>query len=1439
MLCLGVMLSNTLVVSALTTVSGFVSINNSTDVDYKTTEEFMSGIAGKINSSSDYNEILNYDQNQKLEQNSTLNYLIQNNLLSSDLSINYDGVTVNTKVADKFTFRDGKAEISKSDFLMTLGKTIYGVKESRPIVFKTKSTRWHNSSEQVLQLTDYVPSGYEGDDTEFDFRNGDYKVYVSPNVYEMYFKDLVSNGIVSLDEFSDTTFIDTYQSYGSNIGNQKVIPLWDSSLGIYDPLKAITANGYAVVSGTNALGSGFNLTVNGFNVSIEDNSHGWFFDEDLLTMDALKYIEKALRKTEKEMTKAEADIITYKYGVKYINRVPVENRDTIKFLVAKGILNFENEGEFSNLFKPLTSETFQTLIYRVHNKNARFDFSSIQLTDSDNYWLSKGFNETKIDFYIGNAPSIETTVEEWKEVAKTEEPSWSNLFGLIKSREKIIADDNGVDKFGNRNYRVRRIYNLGTHSYTYKGTELSASTEPSGEITEVKVSEGNSNYLEVTFKIKAASTIAATAIVDTNTVSVDKSGVTTVGQVPAIAYAGVDGSDEEDVFIPRSALMNLEGMPILSVNDKYLINKETGAKALLLNDNKKALIGNHIFKLDETVVYGLNGEVYYNLEIIKYLLSEFMLSSLNPSDAYYTKGFPNNEILTDVKNSSTGSTIDNIYVRKLNSRQPSNEDSWSEKYFFDLSQSNSISNYVVYDLAKDIGIENTRMIVEFKYMLPKASELGVSEEFIAKYKDGGLTLNDVYDSFYKAPSDNTLLKWWNQNITFGNALMNYMMGTEEIKYINSGYLMPSITVLTGDGTTEIKINDVDSKLNEFFETKIGLQPSFVNEIKGYSENKLSFLNSYFRYKSGHFVNTGDNTLNGLISERTFSVFIGREGIIDSNKNNTTGYTDYIDYVVTDNNGHVYKRIDMAEYLTGFNANSKTVLLKNREEDYSISEYPIQNGELIQIADTYSQEGSSKLIGIGQRDGNSLVYSLAPQVLYSNGVELFSDKEYSKPIANVLQDIGNGLFGEGGWSLPSWDDWVKVDPRGVLSKHDEKLKKGNYYIGNKYYTVDEDGGEPKETKPRKLKDQEVFMYPAFTLSGLLYTTDRNGVLVKRNNDPRLNVRNVTNVGIVSNIIDSIVFGNEEYYSFNELPNKAKVVIGDNLFIKSEGYLNSDVVKAPSNAPSLEPNTTQLPKALETRVGEHLGNMPIINRGFGGTNGTIIDYIDSYKIGPGQEDSKLSTTLKLSSKGRIVISEGGLNTRNYNSGDSYNTFCYSISLKDGLKFKELGDSGRFYLVPMSTAKVEGNIEDISYFIEDLDFDRYEEMSSGLAATEFKISNRIDEIVQGLLEAFDIQRIEDFKGLVSYLMRVICVWLTGVNLVLTLLRNKVLDDIVYDIKYGSGKNGGGYSVAPKFNIDIYSILTFGLQSADHKVSRVKGIVVSGVLFIIAAFLSIGYFT
>ena len=91
-----------------------------------------------------------------------------------------------------------------------------------------------------------------------------------------------------------------------------------------------------------------------------------------------------MRLTEKNMTKTEANIITYKYGANALSGLAEKDTDTVSFLVAKGILNFEDE-DFPNYYSTFSTDSAYDLIYRFANKDARYDFSKVTLTDEESF----------------------------------------------------------------------------------------------------------------------------------------------------------------------------------------------------------------------------------------------------------------------------------------------------------------------------------------------------------------------------------------------------------------------------------------------------------------------------------------------------------------------------------------------------------------------------------------------------------------------------------------------------------------------------------------------------------------------------------------------------------------------------------------------------------------------------------------------------------------------------------------------------------------------------------------------------------------------------------------------------------------------------------------------------------------------------------------------
>ena len=120
------------------------------------------------------------------------------------------------------------------------------------------------------------------------------------------------------------------------------------------------------------------------------------------------------------------------------------------------------------------------------------------------------------------------------------------------------------------------------------------------------------------------------------------------------------------------------------------MNVETGARAILLEDNKIAIIGNEIIRTEDNIVFGLNGEVHYNFDIIAKLLSQAMISELEPNSVYLTKGVPPSDTVYTLK-STNGSTIGTTYGHSFKVRDEGNSSKTTTKLFYNVTHTNSFS----------------------------------------------------------------------------------------------------------------------------------------------------------------------------------------------------------------------------------------------------------------------------------------------------------------------------------------------------------------------------------------------------------------------------------------------------------------------------------------------------------------------------------------------------------------------------------------------------------------------------------------------------------------------------------------------------------------------------------------------------------------------------
>ena len=365
---------------------GFTSINNYfKNIDYKINDERRKELINSLALASDIQveNVNEEDISQNLNNlNTEESWLINNNILSRD----YEFSTSNIKITDENSYD----YMSQSEFWMLLYKSIHGSKESRPVVFKDTSVR----DGEELQTKNSYDISEDGKKIDAIF-DGDYWVFITPNVYELYFKELLDKGIIDKESFNDKNgkkFLADYEKLSSEKVAVANVP-WASELGLsFCQAKSL-----------------------GYSYKVEKDFHvtpkvpNYFKSEKIYTIDALHDVETLLRTTEKDMSKLEASIVSYKYGITYLSNLTEEDKNTVQYLIAKGILNYEDANELVNLYGVLDRETAYKILYRVANKDARLDFSTVTLTDNETSWQAKGYGEDHISIIRASAvPYVET-----------------------------------------------------------------------------------------------------------------------------------------------------------------------------------------------------------------------------------------------------------------------------------------------------------------------------------------------------------------------------------------------------------------------------------------------------------------------------------------------------------------------------------------------------------------------------------------------------------------------------------------------------------------------------------------------------------------------------------------------------------------------------------------------------------------------------------------------------------------------------------------------------------------------------------------------------------------------------------------------------------------------------------------------------------------------
>lgn len=828
---------------------GFTSINNYfKNIDYKINDERRKELINSLALASDIQveNVNEEDISQNLNNlNTEESWLINNNILSRD----YEFSTSNIKITDENSYD----YMSQSEFWMLLYKSIYGSKESRPVVFKDTSVR----DGEELQTKNSYDISEDGKKIDAIF-DGDYWVFITPNVYELYFKELLDKGIIDKESFNDKNgkkFLADYEKLSSEKVAVANVP-WASELGLsFCQAKSL-----------------------GYSYKVEKDFHvtpkvpNYFKSEKIYTIDALHDVETLLRTTEKDMSKLEASIVSYKYGITYLSNLTEEDKNTVQYLIAKGILNYEDANELVNLYGVLDRETAYKILYRVANKDARLDFSTVTLTDNETSWQAKGYGEDHISIIRASAvPYVETV-------------SKKGLKHLLNSGNTINEGDSDDDPdstesdefiddlltlFGNpkevsaasKSYTVIKVFDS-IYNYTYENNLISKmytdeSIRPS-EIADIKSEQitnadnSVSDVYVVTFNITAKSKKKAILYVD-NKIGLDSNLVS--HQV--IGYSTIKSEDGDEITLISSDTLQSDLSELTIVEDKVLANKVTGMQAILLPDEGYALVGNRIIREDTLMETDSNGKVYYNLDIICMLMSNTYLSNLTNKELYICTELTNEKSVDVV--SSYGNQIGYCYVNTLN--VSTSESSGVSSKFFNADNLPGVSKLIREFRVKtgDNTYESVYIILDLKYVVPTIED-NSSMQLDTFTQNDTLTISQANSYLNEKPKSASLLDWWDSNYGMSNVLCNFMYGTKNVEYIQSGYLAPSVTVLRPADTS-------DATLSKVF-TSNGF--SLDVTAKKYCTSSSKWWKSY--YDSSNMSTT---YLQGLASAyRTFTVING-------------------------------------------------------------------------------------------------------------------------------------------------------------------------------------------------------------------------------------------------------------------------------------------------------------------------------------------------------------------------------------------------------------------------------------------------------------------------------------------------------------------------------------------------------------------------------------
>lgn len=1358
---------------------------------------------------------------------------------------------------------------------------------------------------------------------------GDYWCYTNPNVYELYLQDLVAKGYVKRKNVSDDEGCAGYyfkrdlkrlsknvngtETYDTQRVSVKSVP-W-ARTAAYDrgnpSPEGVVWNdrvfGYSYVTQFD-----YRNYVGDDNTSVYRQPAGIYFmrsldptyfnQEHMTMMQALKIVDKFVKDNEDSMTDTEESIIKYKYGIDYLNDFSKENQKVIMHLIALGILNFEDKDSFVNLKAYITNEQMYELLYRVANKEARFDFSVIQLTDSDTYWNERGFGSSTFEVYEDqDVPAFNLEAEKVAGIEDTSVPldlmeggvsgvadittntffqsrkesKADSSYYLLQKRAPAVASYSTPSTqtiYGDK-YKVAVVMEP-KYKYTYDGVELKLTTT-NKEIEDlyhvVEMKEYDHNYFMATFLIVADSKSLALDHVQSKLriEGVSKNTTSLKGVTKVI-------KDKHTVTLISRKYIDENIKYIKTLNSNTLVNTKTGTKAVLLPEQRCAMVGNRIFISDEILETDHLGEVHYNLEMICILMKNATLRKINGAEALVCQEITDeNEKPFKVVSNRNGSVVETNYCVKFTEQTGSvassssdgdsgdsgdkNGDGKVTQWYFNLdtmqlSRSFLTRQFIINTVRnkKEVSIP-VDVIVEFKYVVPDDT---IYENFVTPSsseteeslhqkltKEGAMTFRSATEMLYTRPSAKGLQHWWDMNLAMSNALCNFMYDTQGETFITCGYVSPKVTILAHkagsqekeekNGTVVLSKDGLSLKeLNVLF-SSLKLTDSSMSQIFG--AEILSSASSWFNYyyndvkksnRVGNYTRSAVALSNALVSN------VGFSSLGPSNKINLGNTVYFGKYVVTNNCIYKklnsdYSRIDSSKrkIITKLTSNSNTVIprvgdtFKIHGTAFKIvDEVEIGNGEYYVV--TLKNANQFKINGYV--DDKT---AFSEMVLNSNGKSLKQfystmDKKLIRNQDASHTDVFQSVLKDRTLMTRIYDD----------SKL--RLVEDAYYVeytdkGRKYYQCKD--GNLKTVPKSKAGSKKAYVVTNYYLNKKdFYFT---GSTLK-NYSLDLHQGNVIGIlncrkllqSVSSTVIDSIYYKSLSAISVENLAEGSKLLVGDVELIKqADGSFVTDLLATnsvtglPSNGNSYK-NAKKRRSSLMQAFSEVMVNTDGKNRHFSA-------FVSSIDVGTRSVSLEQGVVL-YKKNGAYYARDGEVENNNLDQTIGYVSIQCSLE-KELVCVPNHQFDNTFVLlskaagIPNSSIGLDG----LSFYPEISATSRNERFLNYYQASFFTLSEFANSVKEKFYSEYEAAKQGDVKMLFKYFLYTIIAYLMAMTLVFfTLLQNEIMITTLQELAMpmASGRNRG---------FDVVKILTLGVFNVSDR-PRLSRILVLDFVFAIILF-------